>query len=109
MFFRKSKSKEIDVLSNLPESVMIIDENTNITWANDGAVKLFGITKAKLLKSSLNDLLDNGYQIANQSVNGSSSFIARTKCSRELFVAIRAQNVNDSLVVSARDVNSSHR
>lgn len=106
-----TKKSEFDVLGHLPEAVLVIQKSGQIEWANDNACKIFDLSNSKLIKQNLNDLLENGMHIASQAIDGSSSFVARTKnhAEKELFVEIRAKDVKDKLVLSIRDVTSSHR
>lgn len=106
-----TKKQEFDVLGHLPEAVLVIQKSGAIEWANDNACKIFDLSNSKLTKQNLNDLLENGMHIASQAIDGSSSFVARTKnhAEKELFVEIRAKDVKDKLVLSIRDVTSSHR
>lgn len=106
-----SKSKDIDILSNLPDGVVLTDADGKIHWCNDVAAKLFGISKSELTKRNLMELIDGGLDLAKQAAINAQSAVgkARNDEHRESFFEIACKYAEDFLIVTLRDVSQSYK
>lgn len=106
-----SKAKEIDILSSLPDGVLLIDNDGKIAWANDESAVLLKINKNEILKHSINELLESGLDLSKQAAAANKSVIGICKPAdaNEVYLEITAKSVNDFFIVSLRNVTQSYK
>lgn len=106
-----SKVKDADILSNLPDSVMLLDSSGNIQWVNEAACILFETTKAELLKLSISELIEGGLDLAKQAALSAKSFVGRAKTllEKEFYAEITGNSLEDGFIVSLRDVTQNYK
>ena len=71
MDFRKIllMQRNIDIQSNIPDGIVFVTTDGMINWANDVAHDLFQMEEGLLLSKSINDILENGYDLITNSAN----------------------------------------
>lgn len=106
-----SKSKDVDILGNLPDGVVLVDSCARIQWANDAVVSMFELPKSEVLKSQISDLIEGGFDLAKQAAMSGKSAVgrAKTELGREFYTEISAKYTEDFLVVSLRDVTQNYK
>jgi len=100
--------KNIDVQTNLPDGVLIVGTNSIIQWANDVAHDLFHMENGLLLSKSINDILDNGYDLITNSANTHKALIAKNTLSDEYY-EITSREVDGGYVVALRDSTKNYK
>lgn len=106
-----SKAKDIDILSSLPDGVVLIDSNGKIEWINEVAAVLLKKKKNEILKMNLNETIDSGLNLAKQAAESKKSVVGRAQDlnGKEFYLEITANMVDDFIVVSMRDVTQSYK
>lgn len=103
-----SIQKNIDVQSNLPDGVVFVGTNGIIQWANDIAHDLFRIEEGLLFSKSINDILENGYDLITNSANTHKALIAKYTQGDEYF-EITARETEGGHVVALRDSTQNYK
>ena len=103
-----SIQKNVDIQANLPDGVLFIGTNAIIQWANDVSHDLFRVDEGMLVSKSINDLLDNGYDLIKNSANTHKALIAKYAHDEEYF-ELTAREVEDGYVVSLRDSTQNYK
>ena len=103
-----SIQKNIDVQANLPDGILVIDTNGIIQWANDIAHDLFHLENGQLPSKSVNDILDNGYDLVINSANTHKALIAKNTQSDEYY-EITSREVEGEYVVALRDSTKNYK
>lgn len=106
-----SKSKDIDILSNLPDGLVIIDSVGDVQNVNDVACSMLEMGKTEMLRSTINDIIEGGFDLAKQAALSGKSVVGRVKSplSKEFFAEITARYVEDCLIISLRDVTQNYK
>lgn len=107
-----SKAKDIDVLSSLPDGVMLIDNDGKIEWINELIPHLFKMDKAQVFKSDINELIESGLDLAKQAAQNAQSVVGRIKgtaSKKDSFLEITSRTVGDFLVLALRDVTQNYK
>lgn len=107
-----SKAKDIDVLSSLPDGVMLVDNDGKIEWINELVPHLFKMEKAQVFKSDINELIECGLDLAKQAAQNAQSVVGRIKgeaSKKDYFVEITSKAVGDFLVIALRDVTQNYK
>ena len=106
-----SKAKDVDILSNLPEGVVLTDDSGKIQWANETACLLFESSKNDVLKANLNEFVESGLALAKQAALSGKPAVGRVKntLEKELFTEIAGKFAEEYLVVTFRDVTQSYK
>ena len=97
-----SVQKNIDVQSNLPDGVIVIESDGIIRWANDTAYILFNTKNGQLVSKSIDDILENGCSLIINSANTHKALIAKSTSGEEYF-EITSRDAENCYVVSLRD------
>ena len=72
-----SIQKNVDIQSSLPDGALFVGTNAIIQWANDIAHDLFRLDEGLLISKSVNDILENGYDLIINSANTHKALIAK--------------------------------
>lgn len=106
-----SKAKDIDILSSLPDGILLIDNDGKLEWANDEASILLKTPKNEMLKFALNELIESGLDLAKQAAAAGKSVVGRCKniTAKETYLEITAKAIEEYFVVSLRDVTQSYK
>lgn len=106
-----SKAKDVDILSSLPDGIILVDSDGKIEWINDEVTTMFSIQKNELFKFSLNQLIESGLDLVRQAAESGKSVVGRAKNHgiKDSYLEITAKNVDDYYVVSLRDVTQSYK
>lgn len=106
-----SKAKDIDILSSLPDGILLIDNDGKLEWANDEASSLLKTPKNEMLKFSLNELIESGLDLAKQAASAGKSVVGRCKnlAVKETYLEITAKAIEEYFVVSLRDVTQNYK
>jgi signal transduction histidine kinase len=103
-----SIQKNIDAQTNLPDGVIFTGTNGVIQWANDIAHDLFRLDMNMLISKSVNDLLENGYDLIVNSANSHKALIAKYTQGDEYF-EITSREIDGGYVVSLRDSTQNYK
>lgn len=106
-----SKSKEVDILSEIPDGVVLIETSGKIEWTNEAASKLLNTSKTDMLKSGINEVIESGLDLARQSAESFKAVVGRSKNSliKDFYVEITAKRTEDHYVVCFRDVTQNYK
>ncbi len=103
-----SIQKNIDVQRNLPDGVVFVGTNGIIQWANDVAHDLFRMEEGLLFSKSINDILENGYDLIVNSANTHKALIAKSTQGDEYF-EITSREIEGGHVVALRDSTQNYK
>jgi len=103
-----SMQKNIDVQSNLPDGVMFVGTNGIIQWANDVAHDLFQMDDGLLFSKSINDILENSYDLVVNSANTHKALISKSTRNDEYF-EITSREIEGGYVVALRDSTQNYK
>ena len=103
-----SMQKNLNVQDNLPDGVLIVGTNGVIQWANDVAHDLFHMEQGLLPTKSINDILDNGYDLASNSANTHKALIAKNTQSDEYY-ELTSREIEGGYIVALRDSTKNYK
>ncbi len=103
-----SMQKNLDVQSNLPDGVLFVGTNGVIQWANDISHDLFRMEEGLLFSKSINDILENGYDLIANSANTHKALIAKNTQDDEYF-EITSREIDGGYVVALRDSTQNYK
>ena len=103
-----SIQKNVDVQANMPDGVIFVGTNGIIQWANDIAHDLFRLEEGLLLSKSVNDILENGYDLIKNSANTHKALIAKSTQGDEYY-EITSREIEDGHVVALRDSTQNYK
>lgn len=106
-----SKAKDIDILSSIPDGVMLIDNTGKIEWINDVIPILFRMNKNDVLKYSFNEIIESGLDLIKQSSGVLKAVVGKVKdpSGKDLYMEITAKSVENFFVISLRDVTQNYK
>lgn len=106
-----SKAKDIDILSSLPDGVVLLDSDGKIEWLNEVVSELFKTPKNDIFKQNINEIIESGLDLARQAAENNKSVVGRSKKAegKDSYFEITAKNIDAYLVVSLRDVTQSYK
>lgn len=106
-----SKTKDIDILTSIPDGVVLIDNNGKIEWVNDVLTSLLKSNKGDISKHNFNELIESGLDLAKQAAESSKSVVGRAKNieGKDLYFEITAKPVEDCFVISLRDITQNYK
>ena len=100
--------KNIDVQTNLPDGIMFVGTNGIIQWANDIAHDMFRMDDGLLFSKSINDVLENGYDLIVNSANTHKALIAKSTFDDEYF-EITSREIEGGHVIALRDSTQNYK
>lgn len=106
-----SKAKDIDILSSIPDGILLIDNAGKIEWINDLVPILFRMNKGEVFKLNINEIIESGVDLAKQAAESFMPVVGRIKqqSGKDSYFEITAKSVDDYFVVSLRDVTQSYK
>lgn len=106
-----SKAKDINILSSIPDGIVLIDEAGKIEWINDVIPVLFKMNKAEILKLRINEIIESGLDLVKQAAESTKPVVGRIKTplSKDIYVEITANVVDGCFVISLRDVTQNYK
>ncbi len=106
-----SKAKDIDILSSLPDGVILVDSTGKIEWINDVAPEILKTSKTDIFKLGLNEIVESGLELAKQAADCSRQVVGRIKSNsgKEQYLEITAKIIEDYMVIAFRDVTQSYK
>lgn len=106
-----SKAKDIDILSSIPDGVVLIGSDGKIEWVNELVPVLFALSKNDVLKKNINEIIESGLSLIQQAAESFKPAVGRIRPenAKEIYVEITAKPVEDYYVVSLRDVTQSYK
>lgn len=106
-----SKAKDIDLLANLADGVILVNSTGEIQFANEIACNFFETAKTEMLKLNINELIEGGFDLAKQAALSGKSAVGRAKSllEKEFFAEITARYTEDCLLISLRDVTQNYK
>lgn len=96
------------VVKNLPDAVLIVEENGRISWLNDKATTVFESGKGLLKSYHFDDLVDKGKEKIEKSIATRTPIIAGafTPNAKEFFIEMNAKKYHGRYVVTIRDITA---
>ena len=96
------------VIKNLPDAVLIVEENGRISWVNDKSTTIFEGGKRLIKSYNFDDLIDCGLEKIDKSIATRTPIIAGayTPTGREFFGELNAKKYHGSFVVTIRDITA---
>lgn len=106
-----SNKKEIDILSNLPDGVMLVNPVGEIEWCNDKVADLFKCDKTFLARIDVNELIESGFDLIKQTALSNQSAVGKVKAenAKNMYFEITSLNVQNSYVVCLRDITQNYK
>lgn len=106
-----SKAKDIDILSSLPDGIILLDSSGKIEWINDVAPILLKMSKNDVFKLGINDIVESGLELAKQAAESAKSAVGRlkTSASKDTYLEITSKAVDDCFVFAFRDVTQNYK
>lgn len=106
-----SKAKDIDILSSIPDGVVLMDSNGKIEWINDVVPILFKMNKNEIFRLGVNEIIESGLDLAKQAAASTKPVVGRVKnpSGRDSYLEITANIIEDYLVVALRDVTQNYK
>jgi signal transduction histidine kinase len=105
-----SKTKDLDILGNLPDGILLIGSDGKIEWSNDIASEIFGIDKPNFANVNIYDILEGGFEMVKQAALSGKAVVGRLSHSEEeKFLEITAKYLEDYLVAAFRDVTKNYK
>src|SRR5574344_790921 len=102
-----SKSKDIDILGNLPDGILLISGEGRISRSNDIATEIFG---KELLNLDISDVLDGGFELVKQAALSGEAVVGKlNKDEKEIYLEITAKYLEDFLISTFRDVTKKYK
>src|SRR5574344_2170733 len=102
-----SKSKDIDILGNLPDGILLISGEGRISRSNDIATEIFG---KELLNLDIYDVLDGGFELVKQAALSGEAVVGKlNKDEKEIYLEITAKYLEDFLISTFRDVTKKYK
>lgn len=105
------KGKEIDILSSIPDGIVLINSEGKIQWINDVFPVMLKVNKAEMLKLDLNEIIESGLDLVKQAAESNKSVVGRVKntLNKDLYFEITASIADIYFVVSLRDVTQNYK
>ena len=96
------------VIKNLPDAVLIVEENGRISWVNDKSTTIFEGGNRLIKSYNFEDLIDCGLEKIDKSIATRTPIIAGafTPTGREFFVELNAKKYHGSFIVTIRDITA---
>lgn len=106
-----SKAKDIDILSSIPDGILLIDTGGKIEWINDLVPVLFRMNKSEVFKLNINEIIESGLDLVKQAAESFKSVVGRIKnpTGKDTYFEITAKVIDDYYVASLRDVTQSYK
>jgi len=104
-----SKAKDIDILSSIPDGIILVDSNGKVEWINDETINLFSMPKNDIFKLNLNELIESGLDLAKQAAESTKPVVGRSKALKDFYIEITTKATEDFYVLSLRDVTQSYK
>ena len=97
-----------EVLTNLPDAVLVVDSDGKIIWANDKSATIFETNKINLKGLYFNEIVANGMQLAEMSYKKRNAVVtgAFTIEGKEFFIEMNVKKYIDQYFVTIRDVTA---
>lgn len=106
-----SKAKDVDILSSLPDGVLLTDSGGKIEWTNEISANLLKMPKDDIFRLNINGIIDGGLDLIKQAAEINKSVVGRAKNSegKDFYLEITAKVTDECFVVSLRDVTQNYR
>lgn len=104
-----SKGKDVDVLANLPDGLLLIDLYGTIDKANEKAAEIF---KYDLLaRADINDIIEGGLELVKQIANTGRSVVGKVKLPnlKNTYLEMTSNEVQNGYIVCLRDVTQNYK
>ena len=101
-----SAQKNFDIQSNLPDGVLVTDEDGLVRWVNDVADTI--LKDKQIVSKSIDDILENGSNLIINSANTHKALIAKSTAGEEYF-EITSRETEDGYVTALRDSTQNYK
>lgn len=102
------KQKNLDILSNLPDSVMFVMDSAQVVWANDVACEVFEFVNPIEMNITINDLIENGMELVISSYQNKKALIAKSTIKEEYY-ELTSKYTDDGYVIALRDSTQNYK
>ena len=91
-----------EVLNNLPDAVLVVEEDGKISWVNDKAAFIFELDKKELTNYSFDNVVVNGMLSASKSSAKKNAIVtgAFTADGSEIFVEMNAKKFGEQYFIT---------
>lgn len=105
------KPEEEDLLTKLPDSVLLLNPQGSFLWFNDFAQKNLSDIKENFADCYIDDLFENAMDIIVKIANLEKTSIVRTKSSlnKDLFYELSARKTDDGFLVIMRNNTQNYK
>lgn len=97
-----------EVIKNLPDALLVIENDGRIVWANNKASVIFEMSISHLKGLNFNEIVADGLELAEKSYSRRTSMVtgAFSIEGKEFFVEINAKKYIDQFFITIRDVTA---
>ncbi|MBO6086963.1 PAS domain-containing protein [bacterium] len=97
-----------EVIRNLPDTVLVTDNDGKIVWANDKAAIVFETSRSTLKGLYFDEIVANGLELAEKSYSRRNAVVtgAFTIEGKEFFVEMNAKKYIDQYFITIRDITA---
>ncbi|MGN1125059.1 MAG: sensor histidine kinase [Candidatus Gastranaerophilaceae bacterium] len=105
------ENEETDLLTKLPDSVVLINSQGNFLWYNDVAQETLSNIRENFADGYIDSLFENAMELILKVADTNKSKVIRTKDStgKDLFFEVTARRTDEGLLVSLRDNTQSYK
>ncbi|MBP7211713.1 PAS domain-containing sensor histidine kinase [bacterium] len=105
-----AKTKEIDILGNIPDGILLISGDGKVNWSNEIASTVLNFEKTALVGANISDVFEGGFELVKQAALSGEAVVGRlNNLPKEMFLEITAKYVEDCLVATFRDVTKNYK
>ncbi|MBR2525052.1 HAMP domain-containing histidine kinase, partial [bacterium] len=105
------KEEEEDLLTKLPDNVVLLNNQGSFLWYNDLAQKNFNDIKDNFSEGYIDDIFENAMDLIVKIANKETTKILRTKSSleKDLFFEVSAKSTNDGYLAIFRNNTQNYK
>ena len=94
-------------VENIPDAVLIVDKNGNLTGANKAACRCFGIKNSEIENKRIDDFIENALEYVKASVQSKRPVVVEaSKKNSEFFAELNAVEKRSIYIVTIRDLTN---
>lgn len=100
----------LDIMANLPDSVLYISNTGLVEWGNDLACEMFEVSKQEgfVNNITINDLIENGFKLVSSAQKNGKALIAKSTIKEEYY-EITSRQVDGGYIVVLRDSTQNYK
>lgn len=99
----------LDIMANLPDSVIYVANSGLVEWGNDLACEMFEVSKQEgFIDITVNDLLEKGFELVSSAQANNKALIAKSTIKEEYY-EITSRQVEGGYIVILRDSTQNYK